>query len=323
MIMSVPQTSEWVLIQIKPEGPLFRGAVSADTIRQELKAGKLSWTDMVYAAGRTVNWTRICDIDDFRGNFPSLPDTALLDKIKKDYYLSQGKVVHEHPSEVKIKGAPPAPDPNRASTVMEIEEPSVGNRSAIWYFQFQGSEYGPVTRNQLQDVLEKGKAKGQLYVWRQGLKSWVLVSSISEFAQLMGGQQPAPPPTPTPNPRPVNAPLPTSQANMRAHARHALVATVFLIIGSKWKRTIGICADISKTGFQLVMDSEAEFTIGQEYQFEIHPAETSGTPAFQAAGKAMWLKANERRAGFLFTKLGQRDQETLNQCLRFGLSPVD
>jgi hypothetical protein len=320
--MSAPQTSEWVLIQIKPEGPFFRGAVSADLIRQELKAGKLSYTDMVYAAGRTLNWTRICDIEDFRETFPTLPDSAMLDKIKKDYYIAQSKGAQPVPSEVRIKTAAPpapvagAPPPN----VMEIEEPSVGNRSAVWYFQFQGSEYGPVTRNQLQEVLEKGKAKGQLYVWRQGLKSWVMVSSIAEFAQLLSGQQPAPPPTPTP--RPVDAPLPKSQANLRAHARHALVATVFLIIGSKWKRTIGICADISQTGFQLVMDSEAEFAIGQEYQFEIHPAETSGAPAFHAVGKAMWVKTSERRAGFAFTKMGQRDQETLKQCLSSGLIPA-
>jgi hypothetical protein len=318
-------TSEWVLIQIKPEGPLFRGAVSAEVIRQELKAGKLSWTDMVFAAGRTMNWTRICDIDDFRGNFPAIPDSSALDKIKKDYYISQNKGnVVQIPSEIEVKGPPPMPGGEGVpSFPMEIEEPSVGNKSAVWYFQFQGSEYGPVTRSQLQEVLEKGKAKGQLYVWRQGLKSWVQVASIQEFASLISGvNQPPTPPAPAALPRPVNSPLPKSQANLRAHARHALVATVFLIIGAKWKRTIGVCADISLTGFQLVQDSEADFTIGQEYDFEIHPAETSGTPSFHATGKAMWVKAGERRAGFLFTKMGQRDQDTLKQCLNFRLSPT-
>ena len=100
--MSAPVT-EWVLIQIRPEGPFFRGAVSADVIRQELKAGKLSWADMVFAPGRTMNWTRICDIEDFRETFPQLPDSNVLDQMKKEYYLSQGKShVQVLPSEVQI-----------------------------------------------------------------------------------------------------------------------------------------------------------------------------------------------------------------------------
>jgi hypothetical protein len=317
-------TSEWVVIQIRPEGPVFRGAVSAEQIRADLKAGRLSWTDMVFAAGRTMNWTRICDIEDFRDSFPSVPDSSLLDKIKKDYYLSQNKGgVVQVPSEIQIKGAPKPPSSNVPPMMMEIEEPSVGNKSAVWYFQFQGSEYGPVTRNQLQDVLEKGKAKGQLYVWRQGLKSWTQVSSIQEFASLISGANQPPTPMPATAPRPVGGTAPKSKSNLRAHARHALVATVFLIIGSKWKRTIGVCADISMTGFQLVMDSEADFAVGQEYDFEVHPAETTGAPAFHSSGKCMWIKASERRAGFLFTKMGQRDHDTLKQCLNARLTPVD
>src|SRR5262249_54454058 len=145
------------------------------------------------------------------------------------------------------KGMPklPGADESVPPRVMEVEEPSVGNKSAVWYFQFQGSEYGPVTRNQLQEVLETGKAKGQLFVWRQGLKSWIQIASIQEFAALMNNANQAAAPAPVQPARAVNSPLPKSKANLRGHVRHALVATVFLIIGSKWKRTIGICADIS------------------------------------------------------------------------------
>src|SRR5262245_373227 len=120
--MAAPQTSEWVLIQIKPEGPLFRGAVSAELIRQALRSGKLSWTDMVFAAGRTMNWTQLCDIDDFRNGFPQLPDSQLLDKLKKDYYLSQNKGhVVEPPSEIHIKSMREGQDYSPPPLPVEME----------------------------------------------------------------------------------------------------------------------------------------------------------------------------------------------------------
>jgi hypothetical protein len=305
----VAQTpSQWAVLQIGAEGPVFRGAFSVEQLGSQLKAGTLSWSDLVYAAGKTLSWTRICDLSEFRAFFPPMPQPEILDQHRKAY-LSKIKGGDSLPREVELKSLPSIAELEASQP--SVEEPSIGNRSAVWYFQMQGSEYGPVTRNQLQDVLKKG-SDGQLYVWRQGLKSWVLVKTVQDFAQLLGAQHVAP----SRPARPVNSPPP--QSNVRTQPRTALVATVFLMIGSKWKRTVGVCADISLTGMQIVMDAEAEFSLGQEYSFEVHPASPNGDDdslVFHVNAKAVWVKKEERRAGFAFLKMNPKDQEALMQCL--------
>ena len=278
--MSSAPKAAWIVLGQSSGEPRLRADVSTSELVKDLMTGKASWADFVKISEEPLIWLRICDIEEFRAYFPPLPSAEALSRLGRD-----------SPTTIKVA--------------------SRRGRAGIWYFQFQGSEFGPVSQSQLQKVLTQEKAGGALYIWRTGMKGWTAVSNIEEFLKLSQAETPAPGLPAEPSPRSLNEPLPAGQANHRAAPRIALVATISLILGPKHRSSVGICADISTTGFQLVMDGESEFTPGKIYPFEIFPVGTSGLSPIRINAKAMWLKNEERRAGFVFVDPSAEIQETL------------
>ncbi len=65
--------------------------------------------------------------------------------------------------------------------------------SNSWHYMKNGAQTGPATTDEIKALLSSGAIKGDTLVWREGLASWVAVSSQSEFA---GAVPVAPPPAP-------------------------------------------------------------------------------------------------------------------------------
>lgn len=57
-----------------------------------------------------------------------------------------------------------------------------------------GQSAGPFNWQQLQQMVQNGQLSGNTHVWKQGMVSWELASSIQELASLFGVVPPPPPP---------------------------------------------------------------------------------------------------------------------------------
>jgi uncharacterized membrane protein len=72
--------------------------------------------------------------------------------------------------------------------------PEFRTMSLAWQYIKNGVQTGPVTTEELRNLLATGAIPAETLVWREGLASWSPASSLSEFA---GTAPPVPPPTVT------------------------------------------------------------------------------------------------------------------------------
>lgn len=69
---------------------------------------------------------------------------------------------------------------------------------AEWYYIGHYGQLGPLTRDQIDELIEGGVIVRDTYVWRNGLAQWQLADSIQELAPNFKAAEPfaAPPPPP-------------------------------------------------------------------------------------------------------------------------------
>jgi len=66
-----------------------------------------------------------------------------------------------------------------------------------WYYAKGGSQQGPVSTEDLQAKISAGELAASDLVWRDGMKDWLPVSQLGDFANyLPGAAAPQPPATP-------------------------------------------------------------------------------------------------------------------------------
>ncbi len=65
-----------------------------------------------------------------------------------------------------------------------------------FYVAVGGNQIGPLSLDQLSQMVSSGQLTPQTYVWRQGLPNWVQASQLPETASLFGSVPPPPPPPP-------------------------------------------------------------------------------------------------------------------------------
>src|SRR5437868_1825862 len=83
-----------------------------------------------------------------------------------------------------------------------------------WFYETNGKQVGPVDKDTLQILVDKGVVQHQTLVWREGLTEWVPASRIKG---LISGPPPiAKPAGPPPLPSQVAAPQPISAAEAAA-----------------------------------------------------------------------------------------------------------
>jgi hypothetical protein len=71
---------------------------------------------------------------------------------------------------------------------------------ATWYYVGSFGQLGPLTKEQLEELIEGGVIEKQTYVWRPGMSDWLPASSIPELFAAFREMEPfaAPPPSPAP-----------------------------------------------------------------------------------------------------------------------------
>lgn len=70
---------------------------------------------------------------------------------------------------------------------------------AEWYYIGHYGQLGPLTRDQLDELIEGGVVERETYVWHKGLGDWRFAGDVAELADVMRAHLPnTPPPMPAP-----------------------------------------------------------------------------------------------------------------------------
>ncbi|AIE83488.1 DUF4339 domain-containing protein [Fimbriimonas ginsengisoli] len=80
--------------------------------------------------------------------------------------------------------------------------------TAEWYYIGHYGQLGPLTREQIDELVEGGVIARDTYVWRAGMSEWLAADQISELATSFRRADPYTTPPPSPTPRVVAPPAP-------------------------------------------------------------------------------------------------------------------
>lgn len=71
-----------------------------------------------------------------------------------------------------------------------------------WYYVGHYGQLGPLTLEQIQELVQDGVVAPETFVWRTGMSGWQRADSTAEIVPLMRGHSgPPPPPLPTASPQ--------------------------------------------------------------------------------------------------------------------------
>jgi hypothetical protein len=82
---------------------------------------------------------------------------------------------------------------------------------AEWYYIGHYGQLGPLTRDQIDELIEGGVIETETYVWRKGMANWLPAATIPELKANFHNVPPSlvsPPPTPTQAPAKTTFPQP-------------------------------------------------------------------------------------------------------------------
>lgn len=95
---------------------------------------------------------------------------------------------------------------------------SLQQEQTEWYYVGQYGELGPLSLEQMQDLIQDRVIDADTYVWRHGMTDWLQAGSISELRSRIVSEMQTPPPRPAaPYPSPPtyqhpSQPMPPMQA---------------------------------------------------------------------------------------------------------------
>jgi hypothetical protein len=264
--------------------------LDAETLGRKLRAGEISWVDFVVQGDGVQRLYAVPALG------PWMPIPPRLDAGSTPPAGEKSQIIQAKPREdtraIELE-APSGPAPKAAPA----------SSSSLWFLQFEGTEFGPISINELQTVVQTGKMRGTLYAWSKGMENWHPVSALEELSHLFQG---APQGLAARPPSRFNKVTPDHEG--RGAARSALVATVWRLQGRKEREIIGICADISISGMQVVVDnSQAANDKGSQLELEIVPVGLSGLNAIRVQGKVVWKDSAVHRIGVQFTQVSPKD----------------
>ncbi|MGV3615955.1 MAG: GYF domain-containing protein [Fimbriimonas sp.] len=109
--------------------------------------------------------------------------------------------------------------------------------SAEWFYIGHYGQLGPLTREQLEELVEGGVVAADTYVWRQNMTDWVPAEKVPELAAIFRRPGMATPPPPPGSPRPNTAPV--VPARPAAPTPYGVHHPVFSPVQSDKSRTAG------------------------------------------------------------------------------------
>lgn len=87
---------------------------------------------------------------------------------------------------------------------------SPSSQSAEWFYIGHYGQLGPLTQDQLEELVVDGVVSPETYVWRPGMADWVRAAAMPELMPALRTTFQASPPTPPPGPglaRPAAPPV--------------------------------------------------------------------------------------------------------------------
>lgn len=251
---------------------MWTGPFKVSEIVQKLLDRQISGLDFVWSANAGKNWVRICNVTDFQSGLLQAPSTDLIDRI------IESKKVRES------EAAEPAPVSGRNSPAVQT-----------WYLQYDGSEFGPLSLLEIQQIVNSKKLAGPLFAWRPGFAKWLPVKEVVELTQLMQETK-------------ILATEPR-EANKRGNARLPFLATVkFTTPGDISRENLkftGISRDISEGGM-LIMTKDFPGKTGEQLFVRVEPASDVGIPNFEIVGQVRRVLPNKDGFGLEFKQMPKK-----------------
>jgi hypothetical protein len=170
-----------------------------------------------------------------------------------------------------------------------------GMNKNVWYLQFEGSEFGPLTVSEALVVVKSGKLKGELYAWTPGFVAWKPITEVKELTELNGQI------------KRIGSP-----SDRRSSTRVALLASVRydngLMTQAGGQIFPGICRDISEGGIQILGQS---FGGGSLVHMEVSPMNNDEIKPFETFGTVRKLLPNNQGFSVQFKALPETAREQI------------
>ncbi len=109
-----------------------------------------------------------------------------------------------------------------------------------WFYIGHFGQLGPLSAEQMEDLIRDGVIEHDTYIWRSGMSDWIRASSSPDFGALLrrtGNTTPPPPPTPG-SVRPQNPPTPPAAPTFDSPPYSPSVSSVFADTTSPYARGI-------------------------------------------------------------------------------------
>lgn len=89
---------------------------------------------------------------------------------------------------------------------------------AEWYYVGQYGELGPLSLEQMRDLIQDKVIGPDTYVWRRGMTDWIQADGVAELRARISQEMTTPPPPPPGSTRPAVPVAPMSQIAPAAYA---------------------------------------------------------------------------------------------------------
>jgi hypothetical protein len=195
---------------------------------------------------------------------------------------------------------------------VELDFPRAGHKRSVWFLEFQGSEFGPLSLAEVQVILRSGKLKGQLFARREGVLNWMSVEEIPEFSDDVAA-------TGKGKNKPESAQdSQDAQDERRVSRRVPLVATVkFNVPGDSTAGSnmyMGVCRDISTHGV-LILSNRVPHGTTEAMQLEVSPLGSTGVEPFVAEVEVVRVLSDKKGFSVRFKKLDAVARAALQKYL--------
>ncbi len=303
---SVPKPEEltgWFVLRLN--GMKFQGPTTLDAFKTAIENGKLSWMDYAYHPDFFQGWGRLYEIKNLVKLFPVGPDPAAL----KNY---ENLVKSKHEGDMKWRGAGPQPQgtknsnwylflSERARLVPRDERLS----KKFWYLLLDGREVGPVQLADVENALKAGPPPVSLFAWNPSIKRWRPIDGVPDLAKIMG--------LPHKTYSDDQTLIVEHGAQRRKSSRRTIVASVHAITPEGAVKMIGICGNVSPSGFQLLQFGDINrYEEGARGVFEIRASKTSDVVPFKVAAVVKRYDPEKHTVGFEFEKIDPVDLKLLS-----------
>ena len=267
-------------------GDKIKGPFSAEGVLERIQSGKHSWVDFIWGQG-LESWARICDLDEFRVRLPAAPYPETLDELREA--IQSSPELKEKVGDI-AKCKPESSSPicsssevaaDQAYRLVDHDEESESSSEAgdakpvsqldrgPWFLLYQGTEVGPFSSPELDQMIQGGNIQGEVKVRSCGQREWVDLSEIITIEGL-GIHMAAVPKK--------------NDLSKRNYERVPMIARVYL--GEEASAFIGICHDISAGGTQ-ILSNRCPVPAGTKAVFLIVPAASLKVPPFKVEGRVM------------------------------------